>query len=259
MIVAFTVSCLRQKYLRATVDSWARTRHAGTGFLFCLEPPGTFPVADFTGYVQRLFPGRVTVYQNPAVLGCLGNTRQAMDMALKLSDDGFAMVTEEDIEVADDVVEYMAWARDFYRDDPETLAVCAHARSSEVLDHTAVTRTSWFCPLGWGTWADRWNMTLRPAWRPLPGSNNPDSWDTNLQQLMQTTGKLNVFPVRSRSLHIGELSVQMGPLLGEHLYKASVSNCYQSRYPQRGYEEHDEFWPHGFHEIAWPDNGKLWV
>jgi hypothetical protein len=254
VIVSFTVSCMRQKYLRASINSWARARGAeDVRFAFCLEPPGTFPVAEFQGFLQRSFADRWVIYENERVLGCLRNTRQAMDLAQALSQDyagqdGFAIVAEEDVEVADDVLEYFAWARDAYRQDEGTVAVCAHARRSTAADAHAVVRAAWFAPLIWGTWADRWKSVIMPAWGPLEGSGNTESWDNNLQQLLSRTGRRSVFPVRSRSLHIGEMSTLMGTVLGEYVYRESVSDCYSRSYP-----------PGEFHEVPYPEGGRLWV
>lgn len=244
---------MRQRYLRQSINSWARARGADKAeFLFCMEPPGSFPVSEFTAFAERSFPGRYLIQRNESVLGCLANTRQAMAMAQTLTSaggfgDGFAVVAEEDVEVSDDVLEYFAWARDAYRDDARTLAVCAHARKSSSADAHAVVRAPWFAPLIWGTWTDRWDKVIAPAWGPLEGSGNAESWDNNLQQLMARTGSLSVFPVRSRSVHIGVLSTLMGTALGEYLYQGSVSDCYSQSYS-----------PGEFREIPYPD-GQLWV
>jgi hypothetical protein len=262
---------MRQKYLRASVDSWTRARGADQAqFIFCLEPPGSFPVADFTTYVEGKFPGGARVITCDQYLGCLQNTRRAMERALSVGGDGFAVLAEEDIEVSDDILEYFTWASERYRDDPGVLAVCAHTRSSKMADHTAVVRASWFAPLAWGTWKDRWDSVLAPAWGPQEGSNNSESWDNKLKQVIVSGGYQAVFPIRSRSLHIGEMSTLMGTLLGEYVYKASVSDCYSAKYPERrrtddiakplssDFYEHS-FWPHGFHEVPYPEGGQLWV
>lgn len=240
---------MRQKYLHAAVSSWARARGAGQAqFVFCLEPPRSyFPVSEFTDFVTWKFSGRAMVYVNQQQLGCLRNTRQAMAVAQIHSSDGFAAVAEEDLEVSDDIFEYLAWARDAYREDPDVLAVCAHARASGLADQAAVTRAGWFCPLVWGTWQDRWVSELAPAWGPAPGTNNAESWDVNLQQLLHCSGRHAVFPVRSRAVHRGEASTLLGSVLGEALYRGSVSECYQPHYDKQE-----------FHEIPYPD-GKLAV
>ena len=250
--VAFTVSCLRQRYLRAAIESWARARGADQArFLFCLEPPGTFPVGEFTEYVERVFPGRAMVLQSTVRQGCLNNTRVAMVQSLAMAADcgeDFGVVTEEDVEVSDDILEYFTWARDAYRDDLKTVAVCAHTRSSKVEDREAVVRAAWFAPLAWGTWQSRWDDVLAPSWGPQEGSNNPESWDNKLKQVITSGDYRAVFPARSRSLHIGELSTLMGTVLGEYVYKASVSDCYSSVYP-----------PGRFFEVPYPEGGLLWV
>lgn len=247
--VAFTVSCVRQKYLRATVDSWARARGARDArFIFCLEPPGTFPVTEFCDYVRWELSPNVQVQVSDKPLGCLENTRRAMEQAIGCSEEGFGVVAEEDVEVADDVLEYLEWARSSYYEDADVVAVCTHARASQVDSPNAVVKANWFCPLVWGTWHDRWERFIKPAWGPLEGSNNPEAWDTNLQRLLSATGRPAVFPVRSRSLHIGELSTLMGSVLGEYVYKASVSECYSPKYP-----------PASFSEVPYPQGGLLWV
>jgi hypothetical protein len=242
---------MRQKYLRAAIDSWARARGSDqASFLFCLEPAGTFPVNEFAEFLERTFPGRNMVTRNASVLGCLRNTKQAMGMAqvLARSGDGFAVVAEEDIEVSSDVLEYFAWARDTYLGDEKVKVVCAHTRKSQLLDSHAVVTAPWFCPLVWGTWRDRWDDFIEPGWGPLEGSNNPESWDNNLQQALHKTGFRSVFPGRSRSVHTGVTSTLMGHALGEHIYNGSVSECYAPEYPAGD-----------FHEIAYPEGGNLWV
>lgn len=240
---------MRQKYLRESIDSWTRARGADQArFVFCLEPPHLyFPVEEFAAFAERAFPGRSMVRVSPEPLGCLRNTRQAIEMALTLSEEGFGVVAEEDLEVSDDIFEYLIWARDAYRDDPDVLTVCAHARGSSLSDQDAVTRAPWFCPLVWGTWSGKWDGYLKPAWGPATGTNNSESWDVNLQQFMQREQRHTVFPVRSRTVHRGAASTLLGSVLGEALYAGSVSNCYQPHYAEQQ-----------FHEIPYPA-GKLAV
>lgn len=240
--VAFTVSCMRQKYLRAAIDSWASARgseHAR--FVFCLEPtPTSFSLAEFTQYVEHRFPGRALVYRNTRKLGCPANTRQAIGVATALSEEGFGAVAEEDLEVADDTLEYLAWARDCYREDPQVVVVCAHARSSRVADPAAVVRASWFNPLVWATWKPEWDGFLSREWGTLPG--NDLAWDANMQQRVRDAGKLAVFPARSRVVHRGETSTLTPLPLSEYYFRHFMSDCYAPHYP-----------PQRYHEIAFPD------
>jgi hypothetical protein len=235
MIVAFTVSCLRERNLRQSLDSWARVRGVqDVGFVFCLEPPRGFPVEAFRSWAGGVFRQPV-VWVNPRRLGCLANTRQAMDMAMALSKDGFGVVAEEDLEVSDDIVEYLNWARQEYQPADQVTAVCAHARASTVADDAAVTRASWFNPLVWGTWKDRWQQVIKPGWGPCEG--NTQGWDRNLQLQVETSGRQCVFPVRSRVIHRGETSTITPLPLGEYFYRQSVSECFASHYSEQDYHE----------------------
>ncbi len=238
MIVAFTVSCLRQKYLRETLRSWAKVRGVQDAVLvFALEPPEqVFPLADFTQAVQRAFPG-AQVHASRQHLQCLKNTHRALELAFASPGTDFAVVAEEDLEVADDTLEYLAWARDAYAGDENVLAVCAHARGSLLDDPAAAARAPWFSPLVWGTWRDRWEHVISPNWKPGVGTGNPQSWDVNIQLLVRDGGYACVFPARSRVLHRGQASTQTAYPLSEYLYGRSVSECYAPHYGPQDYRE----------------------
>jgi hypothetical protein len=238
MIVAFTVSCHRQKYLHDALVSWAKVRGAAEcKMLFALEPPhGLFPVEAFTATVRQAFPAGAEVHIAAERLRCLRNTHRAMELAFQCGED-FAVLAEEDIEVADDVLEYFAWARDAYAGDSQVLAVCAHARSSKVSDPAAVTRAPWFNPLVWGTWRDRWEKVISPNWKPGEDCNNEQSWDLNLMLFTRDGGYASIFPLRSRSVHRGESSTHLAWPLSEHMFRESVTDCYAPRYEPQAYRE----------------------
>jgi hypothetical protein len=235
VIVAFTVSCLRQEYLRKSLDSWARVRGIrDCKLVFVLEPPGgLFPLASFEEFLQRSFPGRWTVHAAEAPLGCLKNTRRAMELAL--AEEDFGVVAEEDVEVADDVLEYFSWARDAYRGNG-VQAVCSHARASELVDAAATTRASWFNPLVWGTWLDRWENVFAPQWGPVTPSA-PESWDTKFMTLFRQSGQCCLFPAQSRSVHQGEVSTMYSYEAGKALWPKTVSSCYTAHYDPQNYRE----------------------
>lgn len=237
MIVAFTVSCAREKYLRETLDSWTRARGSREcKMVFALEPPGSqFPVEAFSEFARRSFPAGVSVHPAPRPLHCLANTRRAMELALQQED--FGAVAEEDLEVADDVLEYLAWASEAYREDKNVVAVCAHARASQLSDSAAVVRAPWFNPLVWGTWRDRWTEVIAPQWQAADWSGNRESWDLQLMTTVSTRGLHSVFPVRSRSVHRGEVSTQYTYELGRAFWPSSISDCYAPHYEPQAYRE----------------------
>lgn len=233
--VAFTVSCQRQRYLREAINSWAQVRGVQDAMLvFALEPLYNFPLNEFVDFLKRSFKNW-RVVTSTEHLGCLRNTRRAMELALGEAE--FAAVAEEDLEVATDTLEYLAWAREAYRDDQQVQAVCAHARASKLTDEAAVVRAPWFNPLVWGTWKDRWESFFGPEWGPQEDSANPESWDRKVMMSMRDKGTCSVFPVRSRSIHRGEVSTQYIYELGRTFWPSSMSTCFQSQYVPQDYRE----------------------
>jgi hypothetical protein len=234
-VIAFTVSGHRQKYLRQSLDSWTRARGIGDWhLLFCLEPcRRIFPVAEFTQWVKGAFAS-AHVHVNGEWMRCAGNTRQAMSMAFA-SGASFAVLAEEDVEVSTDVLEYFAWARDTYAADQQVLTVCAHAKQAEGGDGPDVVRSSWFNPVIWGTWADRWRESVNPGWGMLGGAL--ESWDANLRRQIVTAGQVSIFPVRSRSLHIGEVSSQTPGQLSGYFYRQYLSSCFDAGRGPQSYRE----------------------
>lgn len=234
--VAFTVSCQRQRYLREAIDSWRAVRGSEDArFLFMMEPLYTFPVAEFDGYLRRTFrPDQWSVGVTERPLGCLRNTQRAMEAALR-EGAGFGVVAEEDLAVADDVLEYFEWAREEYRRDKQVVAICAHTRSSKLPDNAAVTRAPWFNPLVWGTWQDRWDEVIGPEWGAAEG--NPESWDRKLMGLCRDRKLESVFPAQSRSVHRGEVSTQYTYELGRQFWPSSVSTCFRAHYEPQAYKE----------------------
>lgn len=234
-VIAFTVTGRRQKYLRQSLDSWSRARGIGDWhLLFCLEPCRTvFPVAEFTQWASREFASSA-VHVNSEWMRCSGNTRQAMSMAFA-SGASFTVLAEEDVEVSTDVLEFFTWARDTYEQDQQVLTVCAHAKQAEAGPGDAVVRSSWFNPVIWGTWADRWRESVGPGWGLVEGAL--ESWDANLRRQVVTGGKVSIFPVRSRALHIGEVSSQTPGQLSGYFYRQYLSSCFDADRAPQSYRE----------------------
>lgn len=234
-VIAFTVSGLRESYLRESLRSWGKVRGVQDWHLvFCLEPcRQVFPVAEFTQWVNRCFAS-AEVIVNDDRLGCLRNTRRAMRAAFACGAQ-FAVLAEEDVKVSDDVLEYFAWARDAYAADSQVAAVCAHAKSTETGGEHQVVRTAWFNPVIWGTWADRWGSFIDPGWGYCEG--NTESWDHHLRLRIAEAGKASLYPVRSRAFHIGQVSTLTPGTLAEWFYQVSVSSSFAAHREPGQYEE----------------------
>jgi hypothetical protein len=186
----------------------------------------------FEGFMATRFP-QAHVVRNSARLGCLRNTRRAMQYALGQSE--FGVLAEEDIEVSDDVLEYFTWASEHYRSDPSVLAVCAHSLSSAG-SAGDVARAPWFTPLVWGTWRDRWNLMLA-HWEPRQGY--PEGWDYNIRMI---TGRMVqcVYPALSRAQHFGAQSTMTwaSPVTGSnYFHDRSQSKTFQPHYEPQEFRE----------------------
>jgi hypothetical protein len=230
--VAFTVSCQRQKYLRTALDSWAAVRGVqDVPMLFFCEPAArVFPLSEFTAFVKRSFR-RAEVVPSEWRRGCMANTARALDGAFKDAD--FVVLAEEDLLAGQDVLEYMGWAAAEFEEDSQVKAVCAHALHSKGDSLAQAARVSWFSPLLWGTWGDRWHEYISPGWGPV--SENGEGWDQNLRFQIRGNGAVSVFPVRSRSKHIGEISVITAYELAQFFYPNSVSSCFEPAVPPQDY------------------------
>lgn len=236
--VSFTVSCQRPDYMVRTLESWSRVRGIEkAGMFLCLEHylpwrKGEAKAAEaekkfegFEDFIAGRFP-QARVVRNPARLGCLLNTRRAMQYALGQSE--FSVLAEEDIEVSDDILEYFTWASEHYRNDPSVLAVCAHSVASAG-GAGDVVLAPWFTPLVWGTWRSRWGMMLA-HWTPQPGY--PEGWDYNIRML---TGRMVqcAYPAMSRSQHFGAQSTMTfsSPVTGSnYFHDRSQSTTFQPHY-----------------------------
>lgn len=236
--VAFTVSSQREKYLRESLDSWAHARGVqDVRLLFMMEPRRPphhpFPMMEFKEFLARSFPHYLIVV-NEERLGCLDNTRAAMDKSFATGAE-FTILAEEDIAVADDVLEYFTWAQRF-KDDPEVSSVCAHTfRAAPGTPTGEAVRVRWFSPLVWGTWPDEWKNFIRPEWAGCMG--NPQAWDLNYRLQLVHADKYAIFPTNSRSIHIGHSSTLTREPLASYFYNASLTDCYHPPYgPQEWVE-----------------------
>jgi hypothetical protein len=235
--IAFTVSGQREHYLRKALDSWAHVRGIQDAhLLFRIDPMrpvhNRFPVGEFEAFLRRSFASS-TAAVNEVRLGPTGNTREAMRAAFLNRPDDFVILAEEDLVVADDVLEWFTWAQR-YRDDPAIQTVCGHAHNSNGTASQAV-RVPWFSPLLWGTWLDRWTGFIEPGWGGLP--DNPGAWDARLRDRIAGAGLFTLFPARSRVLHIGEVSTLTPGLLAEYFFEASQSKVFSPGYPPQEFTE----------------------
>lgn len=190
-------------------------------------------MADFEAWAERSFR-HAHCSVNRERLGVVANTRRALDLAFR-SSAPFAVLAEEDVVVSADVLEYFSWAAATYAADPDIMIACAHVLSSRDARAGAVVRLPWFSPLTWGTWKVCWEEFIEPGWGVPEG--NALGWDAQLRIRLGEAGVRCLFPLRSRALHIGEVSALYRSELSAHMYPSTRSSCYQEDYPPQRWHE----------------------
>lgn len=213
-VVVTTVSADRPEYLERTLTSWAGTRRQGWRFAFAVEP-GRYVdrCASLLDDWCRDDPGAV-VLRNSRRLGVLTNPHRALDWAFGDAGAPFAVLAEEDVLVSTDVLEFFTELRHRHEHDEQVLTVCASALGQPDGPADAYGVRETFCPLVWGTWADRWSGLFGPRWftaaaGPAPGVQ--EGWDWGVNRLLVETGRHCLYPLASRSQHIGEHGQHMRP------------------------------------------------
>jgi hypothetical protein len=141
--------------------------------------------------------GSVTV--NQTKWGVLGNPWHALDTAFFGLYDR-VVLAEEDVEVGDDVLEYIDYAL-------ETCNIACAWSDYEDGGENEIECRYWFNPWCWGTDRETWNSFLRETWDLDYSTGDeigPGGWDCNIGLRLVHKLPINVaFPRASRSRHIG--------------------------------------------------------
>jgi len=214
----------RTDYFEAVCRSWAAvpTLPAWTPQVF-LEPT---PAADvMTGLAREHLDAAVVV--NPRRHGVLHNPWVALETMFN-SRAEFIVLAEDDIIVSTDILDYFTWAARRFADE-HILAVsaCSFYETCPPGDEHTVVAAPEFCPLVWGTWADRWYGVLRDSWDHDYSSGtatDPQSgWDWNLNLRVIPAGNWMIaLPRASRASHIGAHGTHTTP----ESYPGSVAATY---------------------------------
>lgn len=229
----------RPRYLAPVLDAWTGVRGLHDWHLrFAVEPSVARDevVALVRSFVRRTGHEDTEVVLNPTRLGVLENPYVHLD-ALFAAGYGFAVRAEDDLVVADDVLELFAHVATAYADDASVAT--AHAFSADPPDSAPeeLGRTAAFCPWVWGTWRDRWLNLLGPTWdrdystyNDSPGFET--GWDWNLDTRVFPAHRLcAVAPAVSRVRNIGEV--------GEHGTPADLvpAPSFAAHQPPQRYRE----------------------
>lgn len=200
--VIFTVF-QRPEYLARALASWEKVRgKEDWRFRFMVEP------SDVRNEIVSLIanadlPNKV-VHLNPELYGVLNNVWSGINGAFENGAE-FAWVAEDDILVSDDILEYAGWARDTLEPLSHCMGACANTKRPDGENRTGVEMHTWFDPLGWGTWKNRWYEYLRDSWDHDYSSGEQSGWDWNLNLRVLPKCKMQfAFPMSSRTQHIGK-------------------------------------------------------
>lgn len=201
----------RVNYLREAVSSWNQAANIlDWPMSYLLEPTSVAIEQAMLKEFSRLECAELNGVINDHRMGVLRNPHAAMISGFAAGND-FVILAEDDIIVADDVLEYFDWAMNEYKEDKSVLGILAFSRvtlDSSKKDASLVSRTKVFCPLVWGTWRDRWESLVEPNWDLDYSSGLSDGscagWDWNMMRVAVNEDKDFIYPQLSRSDHIGK-------------------------------------------------------
>ena len=220
--IGMTVSD-RPHYLDETLQYWSQVRGLEKyHFTFHVEPSKVLErnlqiidrwEEDELKAGRKLFQ---TAVVNNFRMGVLLNPWHVFEQAF-LEGADFVILCEEDTPVSRDILEYFEWASKEFESDVDVLGVCAFSPTAlhDYSEHLCA-KVPDFNPLVWGTWKDRWNFVFRNSWDKDYSTGNPDGseagWDWNIKRIISRLDKHFVFPLQSRSTHIGVHGAHMLPI-----------------------------------------------
>lgn len=210
----FITAANRPLYFRETMNSWRKVRgFKDWNVIVRLEPSDFIP--DHRAICAELEHPKLQVIVNPQVYGVLHHPWEGFNALFNAYMD-FVVRAEDDLPVADDILEYFDWASETYYKDEEIAAVVGFSSNSEV-DVEGVQRSDNFSPWVWGTWHDRWEDYISGTWdhdystyNGTPG--NQSGWDWNLNtRILPSLNKKCISPIMSRVQNIGVWGVHGSP------------------------------------------------
>ncbi len=205
----------RPQYLRRVLESWAAVRgvHDVRSFTIGLDPSERQQkMLDIVQQARDRHGLNITVIENPERYDNLGNPLETA-RAVFGSDPGvqFLVFAEEDLIVSDDVLDYLAWTDEQFRDDQTVLIACAHTEegASYWADPRDVHLGTRFRCWIWASWRDRWDTVLEPTWDRTYSTGTPEhpgsGWDHHIDaRIIPGGGYRTVLPAASRSQNIGK-------------------------------------------------------
>ena len=211
----------RPQYFRQTLTSWALTDGANTILSDVVIALGrSSREMEQRKLVKEIVPGARLWLDSDRAAASNGMHRAIAEGATRvfaaLKPD-FLIFGEEDVVVSSDMLKYMAWAAEKFKDDERVLLVNGHSRGGQGwdphepaqdadADQEAVRLEPYMNAWVWGTWADRWEKILEPQWDYECDSGGPmdSGYDWQIATRIIPQGNyLAVVPDASRSQNVG--------------------------------------------------------
>lgn len=199
----------RPFYTRRVLEAWSKVRGLKDWTVHFYIDPSNQSEAQISIASEFLESNKLSGYieVNRLHMGVL----RAPYWALSQTFDSlfeYVVLAEEDVEVGNDVLEYMLAAQE-YSD-----IACAWSDEDAAEDEMQIR--PWFNPWCWGTDAETWNTRLKPTWDldySTGDSRGPGGWDCNIGlRLVNDTDLKVMFPRVARARHIGQhLGVHQDP------------------------------------------------
>lgn len=230
-VVAFTAND-RPNYMREVLESWRQVRGIEDALLYfrcepwCPEMVEVCKSVDFAETIVHVNGGREGVQRNPfkAINWCFTNRETHRQ-------DDFIILAEDDFIVATDTLEWFAWSRKTFFDDPNVLCVSANQYDAQSGGLGQALFLPWFPGWVWGTWRDRWEQRLEPDWT---FNYEHNGWDWRMTNYWcEQVHNVCLAPALSRSQHIGEHG-GVHTIPGQW-FLDQQSRCFQQDVPPQAY------------------------
>jgi hypothetical protein len=209
--IAFTLY-RRPFYTRPVLEAWKKVAGVKDWDVHFYIDPSDQVDAQFMLAEEFLeWHNNGTVQVNSTKQGVLKAPWTALEHTFTDKGIEYAFLAEEDVEVSNDVLEYVEFALVAGRSQ----IACAWSDEEDKPDDEALLR-QWFCPWGWATDRRTWQLELKDTWDTdysTGDETGPGGWDCNIGLRLVGARDLKImFPRQSRSQHIGKhLGVHQDP------------------------------------------------
>ncbi len=213
-------ACKRPYYLKETLTSWALADDVNSLDSVVVALGRSDKEMEQRELIRQICPGARTWLDSDRAAMSRGMHRAISEAASRIFRalrPNFLIFAEEDEVVSSDIIKYMRWAAEEFKDNERVLLVNGHSRGGQgwdlwepaqdaEADQNTVRLEPYMNAWVWGTWADRWEKVLEPNWdhECNSGGATDSGYDWNIATRIIPQGNyLAVVPEASRSQNIG--------------------------------------------------------